>query len=176
MLEIFHQAPIFFIDGVLAGWHYLKISRDLSFTGQNGLIQVPGKVRTLCQLIVGDCFLWRTSLGKEVNVGREWVGEEGECLSRKTEIKSKMHPFLRSGDDITFGQVRGTFYIMRPTGLKGQQVWKWAVWFNVVLQPVFTQSWSYICYPLSFLAALGFGSLMHSTAEEGTWFSVWEHL
>ena len=51
------------------------------------------------------------------------MGEEGECLSRKTDIDRKMHHFLRSGDDVAFGQVGGTFYIMRPTALKGQQVW-----------------------------------------------------
>lgn len=110
-------------------WHFgwLALSEDLSrfvfFTEQNGLFPVLGNVSTLWQVIVGDSFLWRTCLGKEVSVGAEWVGEEGECLSRKTEIDRKTHPFLRSGDDVTFRQVGGGFYIMRSTGLKGQQIW-----------------------------------------------------
>lgn len=49
------------------------------------------------------------SLGIEVNVGREWVDKENECLSRKTEIDRKMHSFLKPGDDITCGQVGGAF-------------------------------------------------------------------
>lgn len=116
------------------------------------------------------------SLGIEVNVGREWVDKEAECLSRKTEIDMKMHSFLKPEDDITFGQVEGTFFIRRPTDWKGQHVWNRAVWFNVVPQPDFTQNWGYTCYPLSFLAALCFGSLLQSTVEEDTWSSMWKHL
>jgi len=101
--------------------------RPVFFTGQNGLFPILGKVNTLCQLVVGDSFLRRTCLGKEVDVGREWVGEEGKCFPRKTEIDRKMHPVLKSGDDVTFGQVGGAFYILRPTGLKGQQDWNRAV-------------------------------------------------
>lgn len=59
---------------------------------------------------------------------------------RKTEIDRKAYLFLRSGDDVAFGQIEGAFYIMRPTGLKGQQVWNRAVWFSVMSQPGFTQS------------------------------------
>lgn len=50
------------------------------------------------------------SLGIEVHVGRERVDKEAECLSVKTEIDRKMHSFLKPGDEITFGQVGGTFF------------------------------------------------------------------
>lgn len=40
------------------------------------------------------------------------------------------------------------FFIRRPTDWKGQQVWNRAVWFNVVLQPGFTQNWDHTCYLL----------------------------
>lgn len=109
-------------------------------------------------------------------VGREWVGKEDECLSRKTETDRKMHSFLKPGDDVTFGQVGGTFSIRSPIDWKGQQAWNKAGWFSVIPQPGFTQNWGYTCYLLSFLAVLCFGSLLQSTVEEGTWGSRWKHL
>lgn len=112
------------------------------------MFPVLGKPNTLA----AKCFLWRTCLGKEVNVGREWVGEESECLSRKTEIDRKAHLFLRSGDDVAFGQVGGAFYIVSPTGLKGQQVWNRAVCFNVMSQPGLPMEWK--LYMLSSLFQL----------------------
>lgn len=109
-------------------------------------------------------------------VGREWVGKEDKCLSRKTETDRKMHSFLKPGDDVTFGQVGGTFSIRSPIDWKGQQAWNKAGWFSVIPQPGFTQNWGYTCYLLSFLAVLCFGSLLQSTVEEGTWSSRWKHL
>lgn len=134
----------------------MALSEDLLrlvfLTEQNSLFPVLGNISTLWQVVVGDSFLWRTCLGKEVGVGREWAGKEGERLSRKTD--RKMHPCLRSGEDVTFHPVGGGFYIMRSTGLIGQQTWDRAAWFNVMPQTDFTLDWSYMCSPLSLPGAL----------------------